>query len=206
MKLGVPSGRLIALANLVFFSGLFLSALPLWTSHSAGLYAALVSSLQSPEENPHRYGVACAGTALCGALLAPVVWRLYRTVRTRQPWLAACGVVLLASGVAIEIAIGCLAPFRDTYEPLHVPLAYAVFISMDAGLLVFTARAGRGGWLRSLAALQTAAVCLLIYLWHDDRIFDGSAGLPRLVACEWTLCVLTAVSWHVVGAVSGAVA
>jgi hypothetical protein len=37
--------------------------------------SAIISDLESPEENPSGYGASAAGTAVCGLLLMPVAMR-----------------------------------------------------------------------------------------------------------------------------------
>ena len=57
----------------------------------------------------------------------------YRRLSAMHRTLAAIGSFLLVAGLLAAVLIGCLAPFPQTYEPLHIPLAYATFISVSAG-------------------------------------------------------------------------
>jgi hypothetical protein len=106
---------------------------------------ALISWLQSPGANPHGYLFATAGTALSGILLAPVALMFYRRLSAIHRALAATGPLFFAAGLLAAVLIGCLAPFPQTYEHLHIPLAYATFIGISTGLAVCLAVAALPG-------------------------------------------------------------
>jgi hypothetical protein len=85
--------------------------------------AAILSDLQSPDENPHGYGVAALGTALFAILLAPATPVFYHSLQKEHPKLSLAGAIAFAVGLTSGVSIGILAPFTHGYTPLHVQLA-----------------------------------------------------------------------------------
>jgi hypothetical protein len=189
--------RLVAASFLLFLAGMVVSAVVFYRARPFDVKAAVLSDLESPDDNPHGYGAAAAGTALSALLLAPAVAIFHRKLRKGHPKLAASGALLFAVGLAAAIAIGLLAPFTHGYTPLHVQLASAAFIGVFAGswLHLLAARAAPG-----LLVFQFVALLVLIFLcygpieFHNDRLFTG------LAFWEWVLCADCAASlWALAG-------
>jgi hypothetical protein len=67
---------------------------------------------------------------------APVALMFWQRPSATHRTLAAIGRLFLGAGLLAAVLIGCLAPFPQTYEPLHIPLALATFIGISAGLAV----------------------------------------------------------------------
>jgi hypothetical protein len=78
--------------------------------------AAILSDLLSPDENPHGYGVAAAGTALFAILLAPATAVFYHGLQKEHPKLSLAGAIAFAVGLASAVSIGILAPLTHGYR------------------------------------------------------------------------------------------
>ena len=55
----------------VFFGSLVVASLFYFSARLFDIKEAVISDLESPEDNPRGYGVAAAGIAVCGILLIP---------------------------------------------------------------------------------------------------------------------------------------
>ena len=131
-------------------------------------------------------------------LLAPVALMFYRRLSAIHRTLAAIGPFFFAAGLLAAVLIGCLAPFPQTYEQLHIPLAYATFMGISTGLAVCLAVAALPGAqsrrrtdsvLMALAALMGAVVLFLFYLLLvSDSLFDNLHWYSSLAFLEWLLC------------------
>lgn len=200
-------GILIPASTLVFFVGLLLASVSYFSAQQRTFIDALISWLQSPSANPHGYLFATGGTAVSGILLAPVALMFYRRLSAIHRALAVIGSFFFAAGLLAAVLIGCLSPFPDTYEPLHIPLAYATFISMSAGLAICLAVAAcasqsRRRVLTGLAAFMGAVVLFLFYLLLvSDAFFDNKHWYTSLAFLEWLLCVGNAAYAYLLAAV-----
>jgi len=174
----------LPIAYLIFFASLVISAAIFYRGRPFDLKSVIISDLESPGENPRGYGVAAAGTAICGALLIPAVVVFYRRVRKRRA-LAITGAALFAIGLGAAIAIGLLAPSTRGYTPVHVQLAYAAFIGIAAGTVVYLAAVGGVRW---LVWLQCGVVVFLLYLYFGPEFFTNDWLWRSLAFCEWMLC------------------
>jgi hypothetical protein len=199
---------LIPVSALVFFVGLLLASISYFSAQQRTFIDALISWLQSPSANPHGYLFATGGTAVSGVLLAPVALMFYRRLTAIHRALAAIGSFFFAAGLLAAVLIGCLAPFPETYEPLHIPLAYAAFIGIATGLAVCLAVAAkrakqsRRRVLMSLAAIMGAVVVFLFYLLLvSDAFFDNQHWYSSLAFLEWLLCVGNAAYAYLLSAV-----
>jgi hypothetical protein len=199
---------LIPSSTLIFFVGLLLASVSYFSSQPRTFIDALISWLQSPAANPHGYLFATSGTAVSGILMAPVAPMFYRRLTAIHRSLATAGSFLFAAGLLAAILIGCLAPFPQTYEPLHIPLAYAAFVSISAGLATCLAVAAtRAGRQRrpiamGLAVFMGAVVLFLLYLlFAGDDIFDNKHWYSSLAFLEWLLCVGNAAYTYLLAAI-----
>jgi len=216
---GRPTPRLVRRVFLpasfaVFFLGLAGSSAIFFQRRPFDLKAAIISDLESPDENPRGYGAGAAGTAACGLLLAPAGLVFFDRLRAHSPKAVLAGALLFDGGIVAAAAIGLLAPFTHGYTPLHVQLAYAGFIGICAGttvLLPIASTPARGqiapnrSWRRIAAAvsvLNGAVLLFLLYLYFGPNFFDNKTLLTSLAFCEWMLCADCAVSlWILAGLV-----
>jgi hypothetical protein len=170
----------------VFFAGLVISAVLFYRGRPLDPKAAILSDLESPDDNPHGYAPAAAGTALCGMLLAPAVPMFYRRLRSERPRLAMAGAAMLALGLGAAVAIGVLAPFTRGYTTLHVNLAFLAFLGICGGTLCNLLAARR---LPILAALQGVALLFLLFLYFGPDVLTNDTLLRSLGFWEWALCL-----------------
>ncbi|MFZ0760593.1 MAG: hypothetical protein WAM69_11625 [Candidatus Sulfotelmatobacter sp.] len=188
---------LIPSACSVFFVGLAVSAVPFYRGKPFDAKTAVISDLESPEDNPHGYGAAALGTATCGILLTPVAVSFYRRLRSVRRKLAFTGALMFASGLAAAIAIGLLAPFTSGYPRLHIQLAFAAFIGICSGTLLSLVAARATP---ALAVVQSVALLFLLYLYFAPAFFNNDRLLTSLAFWEWMLCLDCAVALWMLGA------
>lgn len=177
---------LLPASYLVFAAGMLTSGAIFYRGRSFDAKAAIVSDLQSPDDNPRGYWASAAATAISAILLAPAVAVFYRQLRQEHSKLAVSGIILFAAGLASAIAVGILAPFTHGYTPLHVQLASAAFIGISAGTWLHLLAAQSG---RSLIIFQVAMLLLLIFLCYGPMDFDNDRLFTSLAFWEWVLCV-----------------
>ena len=175
---------LLPASYLVFIAGTLASGAIFYHGRSFDVKAAILSDLQSPDENPHGYKALAAGIALSATLLVPSVIVFYRQLCGKHPRLATAGAVMFAVGTGSAIAVGVLAPFTHGYSPLHVQLASAAFIGIAAGTVLYllAARASR-----TLLFFQLGVLLLLAFLCYGPIDFDNSHLLTGLAFWEWVL-------------------
>jgi len=176
---------LIPASALIFLLGLVLSGAIFFRGKAFDAKAAIISDLESPEDNPHGYGPSAAATALSAILLAPAVMIFHRRLRNERPWLARVGTSMFTLGLAGAVAIGILAPFTRGYSPLHIQLANAAFIGISGGTWsdLMAARAAH-----ALIWFQGAVFLFLIYLCFGPDFFNNDRLLTSLAFWEWLLC------------------
>lgn len=177
---------IIPVSLLAFGAGFVTSGAVYFREKTFDVKAAVISDLESPDDNPRGYGWSAAGTAVCAIVLAPAVVVFFRRLRKGRPKLALAGAVLFALGLGAAISIGILAPFTRGYTPVHVQLAYAAFIGICGGTLLhlLAVRASR-----FLIAMQGGVLLFLIYLYVGPEFFDNDRLLTSLAFWEWILCV-----------------
>ena len=192
---------LVPAAVTVFLAGLLLSAVLYYADKPVDLKRAVISNLARPTDNPRGYLAAAAGMALGALLLLPAALWFFRVLRCIHTGAATAGLALFGAGLAGEIFIGVMSPFQDAYSDIHIYVAYATFVLMTAGILVWLAilafaqrYTGRG---RKLLAALVVQLCMMLFLlfltlsmifpfgpdFFDDKTFFRSAAL-----CEWVLC------------------
>jgi hypothetical protein len=178
--------------------------------------AAVISDLESPEDNPRGYGAAAAGTAVCGILLIPAAAATlsYSRLRVVRRKLALLGAALFAAGLAAAIAVGFLAPFTRDYTPLHIQLAFAAFIGICSGTLVCSIIAALraletgdswGPRLVAMVVVQGSVLLFLVYLYFTPHFFNCKGLLTSLAFWEWLLCADCVVSLWILTAALDAI-
>ena len=180
---------LIPAAILIFFSSLFISSTFFHPGRPFKLSDAVISSLQSPEDNPHGYLTACAGTAVSAILFLPIPAFFFRALALRHRDIAIAGSLLYTLGLLAAILIGCLAPFPSVYEPVHLPMAYAAYILMFTGLLICLSLASyrriRSGGISGIAMLFLLAGLLAIVLYLFYLVVGPDSNNVAFI--EWIL-------------------
>jgi hypothetical protein len=190
---------LLPASYLVFLAGMVVSGVIFYSGRGFDAKDAVLSDLQSPDENPHGYGASAAGTAVSAILLAPAVAVFYRQLRPRCGGFALAGMVMFAIGLSSAVAVGILAPFTHGYTPLHVQLASAAFVGVSAGTWLHLFAAGAA---RALLVVQFAILLLLIFLCYGPVNFDNGRVLTSLAFWEWVLCLdCAAALWMLAGGI-----
>jgi hypothetical protein len=187
---------LIPASALVFVVGFLISGLIFFRGKPLDAKAAILSDLASPDENPHGYAASAAAVAISGILLIPVVSAFFGILASRRK-LAWAGAAMFTVGLSAAIAIGFLAPVTHGYSVLHIQLAYAAFMGICGGTLIYliAARASR-----IAIGLQGAVFLWLVYLYVGPDVFDNKTLLTSLAFWEWVLCVNCGVGlWNLAG-------
>jgi hypothetical protein len=214
VKARVVRRVLIPAASVVFSAGILLSAiLYYWDKPKVDLKRAVISNLARPTDNPRGYLAAGAGIALCGVLLIPAAVWFFRVLRGLHAGVAAGGLWLFGAGLAGAIFIGCMSPFQDAYSDVHIYVAYATFLLMWAGTLVWMVmvtlaswRSARGRGLLAAVIVEACVAAFVLYLsvslvlpfgpdFFNDRSLLRSAAL-----CEWVLCAGNVIYLFILGA------
>jgi hypothetical protein len=177
---------LLPASCLVFLSGMLASGAIFFRGKPFDAKAAVLSDLQSPDDNPHGYGASAAGTAVSAILLVPALGVFYERSRKAHPRLALAGTIPFAAGLGSAIGIGILAPFTHGYTPLHIQLASAAFIGISAGTWVHLAAARAAP---ALLILQFGALLLVVFLCYGPVDFNNGRLLTGLAFWEWVLCL-----------------
>jgi hypothetical protein len=189
---------LILSSYLIFFGSMLISARSYYSGRPIKLRDAMISGLLAPSDNPHGYGIARTGTALCGALLLPVAFMFYRALSRRSRPLAMVGALIFALGPVSAISI---VFFANDIDDLHVYLAFAAYIFMTSGVLICLALEVspivRAGGMRAISMLLVplfllAVLIFLVYLLFTPDYFDDKSLLRNVAFCEWTLCCILA--------------
>lgn len=172
-------------SELIFVLGLLVSGTIFFRGKALDFKAAVISDLESPEDDPRGYAVLAGGIAVSGALLAPAAVIFYLALRDKKRWLARIGAGCFALGIAGAIAIGATAPVTRGYSPMHVYLAYAAFIGITGGI-----------WFNVLALpslsfmkwFQGGVFLFLLYLCFGPDFFSDDHLLTSIAFWEWLLC------------------
>jgi hypothetical protein len=175
----VPASELIFLLGLLISGAIFSRAKPF------DIKAAIISDLESPDDNPRGYAASAASTALSGVLLAPAALAFYRQLRYKKRWLARIAAAWFSLGIAGAIAIGLTAPFTRGYTPLHVQLAYAAFIGIAGGIWFDVLAIPSRSFLKGF---QGVVFLFLLYLYFGPDFFNNDHLLTSLAFWEWALC------------------
>jgi hypothetical protein len=178
----VVATTLIPAASFVFFVSLFIASIPYYSGKPVNLKDAVISSLESPSENPRGYLTASDGTALCWILLFPAASLFRKRLRTTRNRFALAGPRLFATGLFGCVAIGCLAPITEMYSPVPIYQSEATFVALSAGILGCTAAALVPVWrfyrslgfaMALLMAFEFAMLAFLIYLVVGPEFLPG---------------------------------
>jgi hypothetical protein len=176
--------RLIAVGSGIFFGGVAISAAAYFCGRPIHFTDEVISNFLSPIDNPRGYRAAALGTAIAGLTLAPTALTFYRRMRGIHRWGAMAGTVFYAAGLLAAIAIGCLSPVRELDFSVHLALAYAAFMSIQAGILAYLTVAAYGSKSRRLTLFATVewVLAVLLFAASFGPEWPGSTAL-----CEWGL-------------------
>jgi hypothetical protein len=178
---------LVPLSCVVFVASLAISGVIFFRGKPFDPKQAVISDLESPDENPRGYVISALGTAASSLLLVPAAITFYGRLRDKRPRLALAGAVMFALGLGAAIAIGILASSTHGYSPLHIRLAFAAFIGIAGGSLLYLIAARSG---RFVILLQSAVMVFLIYLYlRPTYLFQDDHLLTSLAFWEWMLCL-----------------
>ena len=129
--------------------------------------------------------------------LFPLIRIFHQRLRQFSKGLTGAGSFSFSLGALGAVSIGCLAPFPVSYESVHVPLAFATFIGIVAGIVIYLQLLARsvfqknrwhGYFLLVCLALKLAALGALVYIYFIPDFFDGKSLLTTLALWEWVLC------------------
>jgi hypothetical protein len=191
---------LLPASMLVFILGLAISCITFFRERPVDFKSAVLSDLESRDENPHGYGALAAAFAISAILLVPAVISFTRRLRRESPVLTLAGTVMFSLGLGSAIAIAVLAPFTSGYSPMHIVLAYGVFMGFCGGT-AFHLAAARARVV--LIALQCGVFLLLASLWIGQVSFTNDRLLTSLAFLEWILCADCAFAlWALASAVA----
>ena len=177
---------LIPMSGVIFVTGLGFSEAAFYSGKPFDAKAAIISDLESPDDNPRGYGASAAGTATAAILLTPAVAVFYRRLRRVRPAPALVGTLMFAAGLGAAISIGILAPFTRGYSPVHIQLAYAAFIGIWGGTFFHFIAAKAN---QVLIALQGSVLLFLGYSYFLPEFFNNDRLLTGLAFWEWMLCL-----------------
>lgn len=168
----------------VFFLCLLLSSISFYRGKPFDPKLAVISDLQSPEQNPGGYRIASAGSVISGVLFVPVTVLFYGQFRVGHRKSMLTGAILSTAGLGAMIAIGVLAPFTAGYSWLHIQLAYVAFLGICSGtacLLIAVKLA------RAFAAFQCVVFLVLVFLYFVPDFFVNDRLITSLALWEWML-------------------
>ena len=193
---------LIPASSLIFFSSLLVSSTFYYSSKQVKLNDAVISSLQSPNDNPRGYPNAGAGTAISAMLFLPAAAFFFRTLVRGNRIVATAGSLIYTLGLIAALLIGCIAPFPRLYDHVHIPLAYAAFIAIATGLLICLALASyplvRKGGTSGIAMLPLVLILLVVVLYLFYLVLAPGDHAPdhgllnNVAFVEWALSVCIA--------------
>ena len=158
---------------------------------------AIISDLQSPEENSRGYLLSAIATALTGVFFLQLLRIFHGWLRSVSAAGTFAGSTLFGLGAAGAMAVGILAPFPHSYDAVHIPLAFATFIFLVAGTGVYLFLASlyfrSSSRVRSLSLLLSSFLTLGIlgvlgWLYVTPDFFTGESLLTTLALWEWLLC------------------
>ena len=177
--------RLLPAVYLVFLAGTLVSLAVYFHGRPFDAKGAVVSVLESCDDNPHGYAALACSIVVTALLLAPAVVVFYRQLRPSRPGLALAGVCFFAAGLPATVAIGVLAPYTHGYTSLHIQLASAAFIGISAGtwLHLLAVRSAP-----ALLCFQFAALLVLVFFSYGPVKFDNERLWTSLAFWEWALC------------------
>jgi hypothetical protein len=173
----------------VFFAGLAISSAYYFSGRPIHFSDAVISNFLSPVDNPRGYLAASAGTALAGLVLAPTALSFFRRMGAIHRRGSLIATIFYAAGILAAIAIGCLAPVREIDFSVHLFLAYAAFMSLQAGISVYLTVSAYSAKSRGRTAFAVVewVLAILVFAVSFGPDWQGSAAF-----CEWSLCATIA--------------
>lgn len=182
--------RAVAASIAIFLAGIAISAVSYFSRRPLRFSDAVISNFLSPDDNPGGYLAASLGTVIAALVLALSAPLFYKRMSKIHKAASIAAAVLYGSGLLAATLIGCLAGVSGLDFSVHLMLAYAAFISLQAGISIYLTLATYGprksNRLRGFAATEWAAPLLLIALSFGPNWPSSTAF------CEWGLCTTIA--------------
>lgn len=179
----------------IFFGSLLFSAHFYFYKAAFNLKTAVISHLQSPIINPQGYLIASVGAAIAAALLFPAAIFIGQHLAILHPKLTQVGLTIFVLGILETIVTGVLSPFPSLYEYVDLPLAFATFISLTAGIVIFLVVMLQLGWQRKVwrwgllfsLIFLVAVLVFTLFLYFTPGFFDEKSWLRNRAVYEWAL-------------------
>jgi len=177
--------RVVGASFAIFLAGTGLSATIYFSGRPVHFSDAVISNFLSPGDNPRGYFAAAVGVAISGLVLVPTALIFYRRMSAIHGWGSMIGTAFYGTGLLSAILIGCVAPVRALDFSVHLALAYAAFMSLQAGILVYLAVTAYGAKSRRLTAFAGVNWVLAVVLFY---LSFGPDWPGSTAFCEWALC------------------
>lgn len=182
--------RIVWAGMAIFFAGMAISAAYYFSSRPLRFADSVLSSFLAPEDNPRGYLAGVVGTAIAALLLALAARVLFKASAPIHKAGALAATMLYLAGLLAAILVACLAPVPGIDFSIHLVLAYASFLSLQAGISIFLTIVAYGPegsrGTRIFAAVEWFLAVLLFALSFGPD-WPGS-----LTFCEAGLCVTIA--------------
>jgi hypothetical protein len=182
---GVNLRTRIGASFAIWIAGMAISSAVYFAKRPVRFSDSVISNFLSPDENPVGYPAAALGTAIAALVLAPATLPFYRRLNPIHKWGSITGSAFFAAGLLAAILIGCLAPVRGLDYSVHLALAYAAFMSLQAGIAVYLTVAASSAKSRGLAAFAAVEWILAVSLF---AVSFGPDWPGSTAFCEWALC------------------
>lgn len=180
----------------IFFAGIALSSSVYFATRPFRFADAVLSNFLSADDNPRGYLAAAVGTVIAALLLAPAARIFFVRLGAIHKAGSLAATMLYSAGLLAAILIGCLAPVRGLDFSIHLVLAYASFLSLQAGISIYLTIAayepGRSRRMRVFAAVEWALAVLLVVLsfgpdWTGSVAFCEAGLCATIAAGLWVL-------------------
>src|ERR1051326_2768319 len=201
---------IIPVSSGVFFIGLIVSSFYFYSQKEFNWTAAIISDLQSPIENPKGYLPASLGTAISVIFLVPLLISMSLKLERIKRIPAIFGTSIFGLGIIGGIIIGFLSPFPKYYEIVHIPIAFATFIFIVGGILMFLLLTSLSIYqnnkkysfiLLVLFGFKLAVFASLIYIYTIPEFFSGVNLFKTLAFWEWSLCISIVIHLQIIKSV-----
>jgi len=183
--------RRVGASGAIFLMGMAVSSAVYFSARPVHFQDSVLSSFLSPGDNPRGYPAAAGGIVIAGLVLAPTAMIFRRRTSVIHRRWSAVGTVFYAAGVLAAILIGLLAPLRALDFSVHVVLAYAAFMSLQAGICVYLTIAAYGSKSRGLRIFTAVEWILAVFVLALSFGF-GPDWPANTASCEWALCATIA--------------
>jgi hypothetical protein len=179
--------RLVAASAAIFLTGMAISGAVYFSARPVRFQDSVLSNFLSPGDNPRGYTAAAVGTVMAGLVLAPTALIFHRRLSAIHRWWSIAAAVFYGLGVLAAILIGLLAPVPGLDFSVHLMLAYAAFMSLQAGISVYLTIAAYGAKSRRLFVFTAVEWILTVVVLALSFGF-GPDWPANTAFYEWALC------------------